>query len=57
LNEGTALNNIGKIYQGLGQYPQALEYYQQALAIRRQVGDHSGEGFTLSVLGAINTVL
>jgi tetratricopeptide (TPR) repeat protein len=31
--EGKTLNNIGAIYESLGQYPKALEYYQQALAI------------------------
>ena len=44
--EGTTLNNIGTIYDNLGQQDEALDTYQQALAIRREVGDRYGEGVT-----------
>jgi tetratricopeptide (TPR) repeat protein len=50
---GTTLNNIGLVYNYLGQYPKALDYYQQALAIARQIGDRSTEGKTLNNIGLI----
>ncbi|WP_432843842.1 tetratricopeptide repeat protein [Dactylosporangium sp. CA-092794] len=40
------LNNIGAVYDGLGDRRQALVYYEQALPIRRQVGDRAGEAAT-----------
>jgi CHAT domain-containing protein len=49
--EGTTLNNIGLVYDGLGEYAQALKYYEQALVIRKEVGDKAGEGTTLSNIG------
>ncbi|MBW4469572.1 MAG: CHAT domain-containing protein [Stenomitos rutilans HA7619-LM2] len=51
--EGTTLNNIGGIYDSLGQYPKALEFYQQALVIRKEIGDRVGEGTTLNNIGGI----
>jgi CHAT domain-containing protein/Flp pilus assembly protein TadD len=51
--EGTTLNNIGAIYQALGQYPQALEQYQQALAISRAVDDRASEGRALNNIAVI----
>ncbi|MEA5464586.1 CHAT domain-containing protein [Leptothoe sp. PORK10 BA2] len=51
--EGTTLNNIGLVYDNLGQYPQALDYYNQALAIFRDIGDRSGEGTTLNNIGLV----
>jgi CHAT domain-containing protein len=50
--EGTTLNNIGAVYQSLGQFPKALEYYQQSLIIKKAIGDKSGEGRTLTNIGA-----
>jgi CHAT domain-containing protein len=47
------LNNIGSIYNSLGQYPKALEFYQQALAISKDIGNRSGEGTTLNNIGAL----
>jgi tetratricopeptide (TPR) repeat protein len=40
------LNNIGLVYDRLGQPEQALAYYQQALPIREEVGDRAGESVT-----------
>jgi tetratricopeptide (TPR) repeat protein len=51
--EGTTLNNLGRVYDDLGQKQQALDYYEQALAIRREVGDRAGEGTTLHNIGMI----
>ena len=33
-----------------------MDYYEQALTIRREVGDRSGEGTTLSNLGKSSTI-
>jgi tetratricopeptide (TPR) repeat protein len=51
--EGTTLNNIGLVYQSLGQYPKALEYYEQSLVIKKAIGDKSGESTTLNNIGGI----
>jgi CHAT domain-containing protein len=51
--EGTTLNNIGEVYNSLGQYPQALKYYSQALVIMKDVGDKAGEGTTLNNIGLV----
>jgi tetratricopeptide (TPR) repeat protein len=39
-------NNIGMVYDSIGQPAKALEYYQQALPISEEVGDWAGEGVT-----------
>ncbi|HEV2583038.1 MAG TPA: tetratricopeptide repeat protein, partial [Ktedonobacteraceae bacterium] len=52
--EGIALNNLGGVYDDLGQKQKALGYYEQALAIYREVGDRGGEGATLNNLGEFN---
>ncbi len=50
---GTTLNNIGEVYNSLGEYPKALDYYQQALAIHKQVGNKLMEGTTLHNIGLV----
>ncbi|MBG1270727.1 tetratricopeptide repeat protein, partial [Nostoc sp. WHI] len=50
---GTTFNNIGGIYDSLGQYPKALEFFQQALAIRQQISDRSGVGESINNIGLI----
>jgi Flp pilus assembly protein TadD len=49
--EATTLNNLGSVYDDLGEKAKALEYYEQALPLRRQVGDKGGEAATLNNLG------
>ena len=49
--EGIALNNIGLVYDNLGQYTKALDYYEKSLAIRKKIGDVNGEGITLGNIG------
>jgi tetratricopeptide (TPR) repeat protein len=44
--QAVTLNNIGRVYDGLGDRQQALHYYQQALPIREEVGDRAGESVT-----------
>ena len=51
------LNNIGMVYDALGQKQKALEYYQQALPIRRKVGDRAGEANTLNNIGMVYDAL
>ena len=47
------LNNIGGVYQSLGEMEYALGYYEQALPLFRQAGDRSGEATTLNNIGGI----
>jgi tetratricopeptide (TPR) repeat protein len=47
------LNNIGTIYDSLGQYKEALEYYRQSLEINRRVGDVTGESSCLMNIGVV----
>ncbi|MBD2101718.1 CHAT domain-containing tetratricopeptide repeat protein, partial [Leptolyngbya sp. FACHB-261] len=51
--EATTLNNIGLVYDSLGDKQQALSYYNQALPLRRAVGDRSGEATTLNNIGLV----
>jgi tetratricopeptide (TPR) repeat protein len=44
--QASTLNNIGWVYNSIGQPAKALEYYQQALPIRIEVGDRAGESVT-----------
>ena len=51
--EAQTLNNIGLVYQSLGETQKALENYNEALPIRRAVGDRSGEAITLNNIGGV----
>ncbi|WP_413160301.1 tetratricopeptide repeat protein [Capilliphycus salinus ALCB114379] len=51
--KATALDNIGGIYNDQGNYSQSMEYHQQALAIRREIGDRSGELTSVGNIGFI----
>jgi hypothetical protein len=37
--EATTLNNIGLVYDALGDKARALEFYEQALPLLQQIGD------------------
>jgi tetratricopeptide (TPR) repeat protein len=52
-DEATLLNNIGAVYDALGDHRRALEVYEQALPIRREVGDRAGEAATLNNIGMV----
>ena len=56
-SEGSTLNNVGFVYQSLGENQKALEYYNQALPVLREAGDRSGEARTLSNIGLIHSNL
>ena len=45
------LNNIGSVYDALGDKKKALAFYNQALPLRRDVGDRAGEATTLNNIG------
>jgi CHAT domain-containing protein len=58
--EATTVNNIGGVYDDLGEKQKALDYYQQALSLRRAVGAAEGtqsarygEATTLSNIGLV----
>ncbi|HUF38050.1 MAG TPA: tetratricopeptide repeat protein, partial [Anaerolineales bacterium] len=52
-DQGVLFNNIGAVYNYLGQRARALEYYQQALTIMEEIGDRSGLAGTLNNIGAV----
>lgn len=56
-DEATLLNNLGAVYDAIGQRDQALDYFQQALPIQKEVGDRSGLATTLSNIGAVYNAL
>jgi CHAT domain-containing protein/dienelactone hydrolase len=51
LGEASTLNNMGRVYNNLGQKPKALEYLNQALPIWQELGNRSGEASTLDNMG------
>src|SRR5690606_32883676 len=48
-----ALNNIGSIYEYLGNNKKALEYLREAINIRQSLGDKNGMAGSLAVLADI----
>ena len=52
-SEAIALNNIGFLYDSLGEKQKALDYYGRALSLRRAVGDRSGEAAALNNIGLV----
>ena len=46
-------NNIGMVYDSIGQPAKALEYYNQALPILEEVGNRAGLAATLNNIGAL----
>lgn len=51
--EANALNDIGAVYDTLGEKQKAREYYDRALPLRRAAGDRKGEAVTLNNFGAL----
>lgn len=51
--EANALNDIGAVYDSLGEKQKAREYYERALPLRRTSGDRKGEAVTLNNFGAL----
>jgi CHAT domain-containing protein len=51
--EASTLNNIGLVYDSLGELQKALEFYNQALPLLRVVGNRRGEASTLNNIGFV----
>jgi CHAT domain-containing protein/predicted negative regulator of RcsB-dependent stress response len=51
--EAQTLNNIGEVYQSLGETRKALEKFNEALPLSRAIGDWRREGTALSNIGLI----
>jgi tetratricopeptide (TPR) repeat protein len=51
--QAVTLNNIGRVYDDLGDKAQALHYFEQALPLLRQVGDRWAESVTCFNIGMI----
>src|SRR5262249_31829755 len=45
--EAITLNNLGNIYDSMGEKQKALEFFNQALSLRRVLGDRPGQAKTL----------
>ncbi|MGB3641338.1 MAG: CHAT domain-containing protein, partial [Rivularia sp. (in: cyanobacteria)] len=52
-SEAAILNNIGQVYDNLGENEKALEFYNQALPLVRAVGDRRGEAAILNNIGLV----
>ncbi|HWY10560.1 MAG TPA: tetratricopeptide repeat protein [Bacteroidia bacterium] len=50
---GISLNNIGGIYNYLGDYDKALEFFNRSLAIRQKNNDKQGESISWNNIGGI----
>jgi CHAT domain-containing protein/tetratricopeptide (TPR) repeat protein len=55
--EAQTLDNIGEVYELLGETQKALEKYNEALPLRRAVGDRKGEAQTLYNIGSASDSL
>ncbi|MGB6294858.1 MAG: tetratricopeptide repeat protein, partial [Rivularia sp. (in: cyanobacteria)] len=51
--QAVTLNNIGGVYDALGEKQKALQYFNQALPMSRAVGDRGGEVITLNNIAGI----
>ena len=50
-SQSHVLNNIGSLYNDLGEKQKALIYFNQALPLQRSVEDRRGEAITLGNMG------
>jgi CHAT domain-containing protein/tetratricopeptide (TPR) repeat protein len=51
--EAVTLNNIGAVYNSLGEWRKALDFLTQALPLLRAVGDRREEATTLTNIGSV----
>jgi len=51
------LNNLGRIYDSVGEKEKSLDYYNRSLIIRREVYDSEGEAVTLNNMGLVYMAL
>ncbi len=55
--QAIALNELGFIYDALGNKQQALIFFKQSLLLRKQAGDKAGEAVTLNNIGNVYDAL
>jgi CHAT domain-containing protein/Flp pilus assembly protein TadD len=55
--EAITLNNIGLVYDDLGETQKALDYYNQSLPLSRAVSDRAREAIILNNIGAVYDAL
>ena len=55
--EAVTLNNIGLVYDALGEKQKALDFYNQSLPLSRATGDKAQEAVTLTNIGAVYSAL
>jgi len=55
--EATVLNNVGMLYQTLGELKDAMDFFNQSLVLRKQIGDRRGEAISLDHLGYVHVAL
>ena len=51
--EAATLNNIGSVYDSLGEKQKALDYYSRSLPLSQATGDRANEATTLNNIGAV----
>ena len=51
--EATTLNNMGGVYDAIGEKVKALQFFEMALPLYRAVGDRGGEAYTLHNMGLL----
>ncbi|HLO00968.1 MAG TPA: tetratricopeptide repeat protein [Pyrinomonadaceae bacterium] len=56
-SEAATLNNIGLVYDSLGQRQKALDSFDQALLVLRNIADRSGEAVVLGNIGLVYSSL
>ncbi|MCC5637873.1 CHAT domain-containing protein [Nostoc sp. CHAB 5844] len=55
--QAITLNELGFIYDALGEKQQALIFFKQSLPLRQQVGDQAGQAVTLNNIGGVYDAL
>jgi tetratricopeptide (TPR) repeat protein len=55
--ELSALNNLGHLFEVLGQLQKAVQFHEQALDICQKIGDRLAEGVILTNIGGLRTQL
>lgn len=56
-SEAATLNNIGLVYDSLGEKQRALQFFNQALPVLRVIADRSGEAVVLGNIGLVYSSL
>ena len=54
--EATCYNNLGVVFQSVGEYDKAREHLEKSLLITKEIGDREGEAVSYGKLGAVYAV-